>query len=67
MLCSRAMPSPLDLLTTRLSSISHLFPKIIFSTSSLACSLMFRSHFTIFSKLFSFVISYTNIIPIAPL
>lgn len=35
--CSRAMTSPFSLLTTRFSSISHLLPKIIFSTSSLAC------------------------------
>lgn len=35
--CSRAMVSPRSLLTTRLSCISHLLPRIIFSTSSLAC------------------------------
>ena len=35
--CSLAMVSPLSLLIILLSSISHLFPKIIFSTSSLAC------------------------------
>lgn len=29
--------SPLSLLTTRFSSMSHLLPRIIFSTSSLAC------------------------------
>lgn len=34
--CSRAMASPRSLLTA-LSFMSHLFPKIIFSTSSLAC------------------------------
>lgn len=77
-------PSPLSLLTTLLSVISHLFPRIIRSTSenethnecsclhkqladfaanyklilpSFACSSMFLSHLTMFSKLFSLVMS----------
>ncbi|KAI7690351.1 hypothetical protein SSS_10755 [Sarcoptes scabiei] len=35
--CSRAIFSPRALLTTRFSVMSHLLPRIIFSTSSLAC------------------------------
>ena len=89
--------SPLVFETCRLSSISHLLPKTIFSTSDDACckstthsfnsaeryehsysdlhfisplcltSSIFLIQFLILSKDFSFVMSYTSIIPIAPL
>lgn len=65
--CSLAICSPLPLGTTLLSSISHLFPSNILSTSSLACSSMFLSHLLMFSKLLPLVMSYTSMIPIAPL
>ena len=66
MLCSLAMDSPLSFETIRLSSMSHLLPRIIFSTSSFACSSMFLSHFAMLSNVFGCVMSYTSMIPIAP-
>lgn len=52
--CSRAMVPPFSAETMRRSAMSHLFPTSIFSTSSDACSSMFRSHLAMLSKLFGF-------------
>lgn len=53
-------------LTCRLSFSSHLLPNNIFSTSADAFSSILRIQFLMFSNDFSCVMSYTNIMPIAP-
>ena len=54
---SIASCSPRSLDTSRRSSMSHLFPIIIRSTSDAACSSMLRIQFLMFSNERSFVIS----------
>ena len=58
--------SPRSLVTFLLLSKSHLFATKMVSTSSFACSSIFLIHFEMFVKVFSFVTSYTSIMPSAP-